>query len=138
MSTMTLPAIQRARGFTLVELMVSVLIVGILAGVALPGYRQYVVRGNRSAAQSAMLDLANRQQQMLLANRAYADTNQLRSSGYVLPPEVGQNYSWVVTVGTGTVPSFVITLTAIGGQSGDGPLTLDNSGNKTPAGKWQG
>jgi type IV pilus assembly protein PilE len=126
------------RGFTLIDLMISVLIVGILAGVALPSYRQYIVRGNRSAAQSAMLDIANRQQQFLLANRSYADTDVLGTSGYALPPEVAQNYTWSVTVGTGAVPSFVITLTAVNGQAGDGPLTLDSDGNKTPAGKWQG
>ena len=137
MST-TLRVTPRAPGFTLIDLLISVVIVGILAGVALPSYRQYVIRSNRSAAQTAMLDLANRQQQMLMANRAYADTLQLSASGFVLPPEVIQNYSWAVTVGTGTVPSFLITLTAINGQASDGPLTLDNNGIKTPAGKWQG
>lgn len=126
------------RGFTLIDLLISVAIVGILAGVALPSYRQHVVRGNRSAAQSAMLDIANREQQFLLSNRAYADTDVLRTSGYDLPPEVRQNYTWAVTVGTGTVPSFTITLTAVNGQASDGPLTLDSNGNKTPAGKWQG
>jgi type IV pilus assembly protein PilE len=122
----------------LIDLMISVLIVGILAGVALPSYRQHVMRANRSAAQSAMLDIANRQQQFLLSNRTYADTDVLHGSGYDLPPEVRQNYTWAVTVGTGTVPSFTITLTAVNAQAGDGPLTLDSDGNKTPAGKWQG
>jgi type IV pilus assembly protein PilE len=125
-----------ARGFTLIDLLISVLIVGILAGVAVPSYRQYVVRSHRSGAQSAMLDLANREQQILLANRAYADTDQLRASGYNLPPEVAQDYTWAVTVGTGTVPSFMITLTAVNAQADDGPLTLDNGGNKTPQHKW--
>jgi len=127
-----------ARGFTLIDLMISVLIVGILAGIALPSYRQYIVRSNRSAAQSAMLDLANRQQQFLMSDRAYADTDVLRTSGYDLPPEVRPNYTWSVTVGTGAVPSFLITLTAVNGQAADGPLTLDNNGARTPAGKWQG
>ena len=125
-----------AQGFTLIDLMISVLIVGILAGVAVPSYRQHMVRTHRSAAQTAMLDLASRQQQFLLANRAYADTDQLRASGYGLPPEVDRNYEWSVSVGTGAVPSFEITLTARGGQAGDGPLTLDNNGTKTPPGKW--
>jgi type IV pilus assembly protein PilE len=85
-----------------------------------------------------MLDIANRQQQFLMANRAYADTDVLRASGYDLPPEVAQNYTWAVTVGPGPAPSFTITLTAVNGQESDGALTLDSAGNKAPAGKWQG
>ena len=46
----------RQWGFTLIELIITVAIVGILASIALPSYRQYVVRSNRSAVQQFMLD----------------------------------------------------------------------------------
>ncbi len=49
--------------------MIVVVIIGILAAIALPNYRQYVIRSNRTAAQAQMLEIANRQQQFLLANR---------------------------------------------------------------------
>jgi type IV pilus assembly protein PilE len=124
-------------GFTLIELMVTVAIAAILAAIALPSYRQFIIRGKRSAAEAQMMDIANREQQYLLANRVYADTATLTANGYSLPSEVGQNYSWTVAPGGGTVPSFLITFTAIGSQASDVQLTLDNQGNKTPAAKWR-
>ncbi len=52
-------------GFTFVELMITVAIIGILVAIALPSYRQYILRGNRAAAQAEMMDIANREQQFL-------------------------------------------------------------------------
>jgi len=124
------------RGFTLIELMITVAIVAILAAIALPSYQQYVIRGNRAAAQAQMMDIANREQQFLLANRAYADKNALIASGYAPPSEVSDHYGWDVTIGSGTVPSFLITFTPTGSQASDGDLTLDSEGLKGPEGKW--
>lgn len=121
-------------GFTLIELMIVVVIVGILATVALPAYRQHVIRSNRAAAQSEMMSMANLEQQYLIANRVYADDAEL---GYVLPDEVSRNYTSDITVSASSMPTFLITFTAIGGQAEDGDLTLNNEGVKTPAEKWQ-
>ena len=65
--------LQVQRGFTLIEIMIVVVIVTILMAIALPAFRNQIIRGHRAAAQSEMMDLANREQQFLLANRAYAD-----------------------------------------------------------------
>jgi type IV pilus assembly protein PilE len=128
---------RKAAGFTLIELMVVMATVAILASLAIPAYRQYVIRSHRSAAISQMMDLANREQQFLLTNRAYADSAALTANGYALPPEVSPFYSWKVTTPGGAPPSFVITFTPIADQVTDGVLTLDSLGNKTPAEKWQ-
>ncbi|SDZ10655.1 type IV pilus assembly protein PilE [Variovorax sp. YR634] len=127
---------RKTGGFTLIELMITVAIVAILAAVALPSYRQYVVRSKRSAAQAQMMDIANRQQQFLLANRSYADKTALTASGYALPAEVNSNYSYDIVLSTTGVPGYTLTLTPIGGQTGDGALTLNSDGVKTPAEKW--
>ena len=123
-------------GFTLIELMIVIAIVAILLLVALPAYRDQVIRGHRAAAQSEMLDIANRQQQFLLANRAYVDKATLQASGYALPTDVVAMYDYTITLGAGAVPEYTITFTPIGGQASDGPLTLNSQGVKTPAGKW--
>jgi type IV pilus assembly protein PilE len=126
----------RSRGFTLIELMVTVAIVAILAAVAIPSYQQYVIRGHRSAAQAQMMDIANREQQYLLANRSYADKTALEAGGYVLPTDVAARYGYDVTLGVTALPSFTITFSPIGAQAGDGVLTLNSEGVKTPLAKW--
>ena len=126
----------KQHGFTLIELMITVAIIGILATVAYPSYTQYIIRGNRAAAKAQMLDIANRQQQFMLANRAYATRAMLTTSGYALPTEVSTKYSYSITLGTGAVPDYLITFTAIGSQASDGDLTLNSEWVKTPTSKW--
>src|SRR5436190_5675058 len=105
-------------GFTLIELMITVAIVGILAAIAYPSYQQYLIRGKRSAAKAAMLDIANREQQFLLANRVFADKATLQSNGYSLDSDVSQNYAWAVTVNNAaSPPTFLVTFTPSGAQA---------------------
>jgi type IV pilus assembly protein PilE len=125
------------KGFTLVELMLVVAIIGILASIALPQYQEYVKRSARRAAQAEMMNIANREQQFLLADRAYASKSAVEASGYALPTSVSAKYSYAIAVdNTATPPSFIITFTATGSQATDGNLTLSNAGVKTPAAKW--
>jgi type IV pilus assembly protein PilE len=126
----------RRQGFTLIELLVTVTIISILASVALPSYRQSIVRAKRTAAQSQMLDIASREELFLFNNRAYADKAALVASGYVLPNELSAIYSYDVTLGPGAMPSYTITFTATGSQLGDGDLSLTSAGVKSPASKW--
>ncbi|MDH4041677.1 MAG: prepilin-type N-terminal cleavage/methylation domain-containing protein [Gammaproteobacteria bacterium] len=127
---------RRNGGFTLIELMVVVAIVAILIAIVLPAYQNQIIRGHRAAAKSEMLEIANRQQQFLLANRAYADKTTLESNGYSLPTAVAANYTYAIALGGGAVPSYSMTFTAIGRQASDGNLTITNEGVKTPADKW--
>lgn len=128
----------RQSGFTLIELMITVAIVAVLAAIAYPSYTSHIQKGARRAAQAQMLDIANREQQYLLANRVYATKAQLVSTGYNLPAEVSDRYGWDITVGSSTVPSYTITFAPISGgpQESDGTLSFNSEGVKAPDGKW--
>lgn len=126
---------RKQNGFTLIELVITVAVIALLAAIALPSYQQYVIRSKRAAAQAAMMDIANREQQYLLANRSYADKTAL---GYVLPDDVNSNYTYDIEVSTTGVPGFTITFTptSTGSQASDGELKLNNQGVKSPSNKW--
>jgi type IV pilus assembly protein PilE len=62
-------------GFTLVELMIVVAIIGILAAIAYPSYDDYVKRGNRTEGQALLSDASARQERYFAQNNAYITSN---------------------------------------------------------------
>lgn len=102
---------QRNKGFTLVELMIVVLIVGILAGVALPSYQNSMLKGRRSDAMSALLDAANRQEQLMLDRSTY--TADMTDLGFSADPFISEENHYTidaVACGTGTIANcYVLT-----------------------------
>jgi type IV pilus assembly protein PilE len=117
------------RGFTLLELMIAVAIIGILVTIALPSYLKYVQQSRRTSATSALLDLASRQAKYYSTNNAYATT--FTNLGYASTaiPSATQNY-YNLTIST-TMP-YTITATAVGAQASDScqTYTLDVTGLK--------
>jgi type IV pilus assembly protein PilE len=76
---MTMRSMQR--GFTLIELMIVVTIIGLLAAVAIPGYAQYVRRAHRSEGMAALSALAAAQEKYYLSNNTYtSDISDLKMS----------------------------------------------------------
>ncbi len=126
--------IKRQKGMTLIELVVVMVIIAILAAIAVPSYTQYIIRGNRRAAQAAMMEIATQQHHFFAANRAYAGS--VGALGYAPPAEVSSNYGVAVVADAGPPPGFTITFTPSGRQASDGVLTLTSAGVKTPADKW--
>lgn len=77
-------ALRRARGFTLMEMMIVVVVVGILAGVALPAYQESLRKGRRTDAKEALMEVANREEQYMLDNSTYVQDMKLL--GYAKDP----------------------------------------------------
>ena len=123
----------KARVFTLIELMVTVMVVAILMAIAIPSYRQSVIKGNRRAAQAVMMEMINRQEQYFVANRVYATEAELN---YELPQDIAENYDYNFAIDAGPPPSVTVNFVAEGGQLGDGDLSASTLGTKSPAEKW--
>lgn len=131
---------KKVRGFTLIELMVVVAIVGILAAIAYPSYRDHVIRANRASAQTFMLKIASLEEQYMLDAHAYTTAAPNGGTWNAMrPPEVDDFYSIAVTVSSSAPPSYTITATPIVGtmQAKDGSLSLNSEGEKAPLEKWQ-
>lgn len=138
------------QGFTLIELMVVVMIVAILAAVGYPSYQQYTTKARRAAAQSFMLSVANKQEQIILDMRRYvavsgnidfpnAPTAAAPGVNMPVPADVASRYD--IIVATPTVSTYTITARLKPGMSDPAcgtTLTLTETGSKTPvkAGCW--
>lgn len=129
---------RRAGGFTLIELMIVVAIMGALAALAVYSYDGYIKRGQRASAQQLMSNIASRQQQYLLDARQFTATIGsgglgFSADGYTCAATCTSNrYTIAVTVdNSATPPTFAITGTPAGSQSDDGTLTLNSLGQKT-------
>ena len=129
------PCAARRSGFTLIEVLIVSAIVAVLAAIALQSYQAQIRKGNRAAAQSYMMDLAQREAQYLLDARAYASTE--TTLGYAATPaDVAPHYTISIAAPVVAPPAFTITATAIGAQLPDGGLMINSQGTKTPSEKW--
>jgi len=131
------PARRTMSGFTLIELMIAVVVVGILAVVSLPSYADFVKRGARADAQAFLMEVALRQQQRLVDRRAYAGS--LVDLGVATPQSIAGKYAVSMTAPAAVPPTFTITAAPQGAQAleGCGTLSLTSSGQRLPAHCWQ-
>lgn len=126
-------------GFTLMELMITVAIVGILAAIAYPSYTSFITRSNRSEGQGELLRFANLQEQYFVDYRTYGtDLTDLGRTTTTTLTESG-NYTISVANGANAV-GFTLNATAQGSQATNDssctPLTIDQVGVKGPPGCW--
>lgn len=148
---MKLPAHMRLpRGFTLIELMITVLIVSVLLAVAVPSYQNQVRKSRRIEAKTALLDFASREERFLSTAANGANYSQVAGDlGYpALPQVVGSGYYSVNVCVAGAAacapsnlptPAFTVTATPVAGtsQALDLPCTsfsVDSAGQQFATG----
>lgn len=133
------------KGFTLIEMMIVVAIVGIMASVAIPSYLDYVVRTNRADAKDMLTEVVYQLERYNTRQRVYTD--KLDDIGFIKNDDnkfMSKKGLYEITLaacGTTTTTKIEkcakVTATPVTGkaQEGDGALTLDTRGNKE--GKWK-
>ncbi len=132
---------KKIRAFTLMEVVVALLIVAILAVIAVPSYRSYITKGNRSDAIQTLLAVQLAEEKFRMTNTTYGDLTAVWSG---VTGTDGGYYSLGISNLSGA--TYTITATAVGNQASDADgstscasLVLayaNGTTNKTPTACW--
>ncbi|MED5523946.1 MAG: type IV pilin protein [Pseudomonadota bacterium] len=121
----------KAKGFTLMELMIAVVVVGIISAIAYPSYINYLAKSRRAEAQTELMRLASLEEQYRIDHRTYvSDLTKLGASGSTYTVAKG---AFTISA-NGATDSLTLTATASSDQSGKDPdcavMTVDETGKK--------
>lgn len=143
---------QSTRGLTLIELVITVAILGILAAIAYPSYQEYARRGNRTVAKTLLLEIQSRQDTYFTDRKRYASdlrdlaypaqtTIFLQNTGDTTSDDVLKTAIYSIAIGSlqpaATPTRYSVTATPLNQQVADtkcGTLTLKSTGKKTASG----
>lgn len=139
----------RQRGITLIELLIVVVVVGILAAIAIPSYRQYVIRVTRTDATRELLSVAQRLERCFSRTNDYTRVDDVPTACVTLPYTNAEGTYRIENVAAMTATTYSIRAVPQGGQADDtlcGSFTLNQLGQQgvtgtsagDPRGCWGG
>ncbi|MGJ7486762.1 type IV pilin protein [Variovorax sp. LT2P21] len=114
-------------GFTLIEVMIVVAVIGILTAIALPSYQEYVRRGHRAEARAGLLQAAQWLERVATANGVYPAASAFPAALQSVP---GRRY--VISLESASDSAYLLNATPQGGQTGDkcGTFTLTQANER--------
>ena len=127
---------QRQSGVTLIELLIVVAIGGILASIALPAYRDYVIRGKLTDSQASRSATRTRLEQYYQDNRSYPAACGGTATGlptFTMP--TSQYFTYACAAGTTAGQNYTLTATGVSTQGTGGfVFTIDEQGTRSTTG----
>lgn len=133
---------KRVAGFTLIEIMIAIAIIGVLAAIAIPNYQKYMVRGKQAGAKAVLLEIAQRQAQYQVDSRG-GFSNSLTTLNVTPPSDISAAFTFTITVAS-PPPTFTAKAEPRDASGGDIWMSIDEggiratgaTGNAASTGSW--